>query len=62
MHATWVHMISTMEGHLDGRQIQVKSFSNYAEAEAYVRTSSIPLSAYLAYQLVVCDHPRQHLR
>jgi len=30
------------------RHIQVKSFDNYAEAEAYVRTSAIPVSAYLA--------------
>ncbi|RWE48779.1 SH3 domain-containing protein [Mesorhizobium sp.] len=48
MHDTWVHVDQYDGGPFGRRHIQVKSFSNYAEAEAYVRTSSIPLSAYLA--------------
>ncbi|MBZ9796817.1 hypothetical protein [Mesorhizobium sp. ES1-4] len=48
MHDTWVHVDQYDSGPFGRRHIQVKSFSNYAEAEAYVRTSSIPLSAYLA--------------
>jgi hypothetical protein len=48
MHDTWVHVDQYDSGPFGRRHIQVKSFDNYAEAEAYVRTSSIPLSAYLA--------------
>ncbi|MEI9420622.1 hypothetical protein O7A70_05470 [Mesorhizobium sp. Cs1299R1N1] len=48
MHDTWVYVDQYDSGPFGRRHIQVKSFSNYAEAEAYVRTSSIPLSAYLA--------------
>lgn len=48
MHDTWVHIDQYDSGPFGQRHIQVKSFDNYAEAEAYVRTSSIPLSAYLA--------------
>ncbi|TPM21772.1 hypothetical protein FJ958_25445 [Mesorhizobium sp. B2-3-5] len=45
MHDTWDQYDG---GPFGRRHIQVKSFDNYAEAEAYVRSSSIPLSAYLA--------------
>ncbi|TPJ77181.1 MULTISPECIES: SH3 domain-containing protein [unclassified Mesorhizobium] len=48
MHDTWVHVDQYDSGPFGRRHIQVKSFDNYAEAEAYVRTSSIPVSAYLA--------------
>ncbi|TPJ15483.1 SH3 domain-containing protein [Mesorhizobium sp. B2-7-2] len=48
MHDTWIHVDQYDSGPFGRRHIQVKSFDNYAEAEAYVRTSSIPLSAYLA--------------
>lgn len=48
MHDTWVHVDQYDSGPFGRRHIQVKSFDNYAEAEAFVRTSSIPLSAYLA--------------
>lgn len=48
MHDTWVHVDQYDSGPFGRRHIQVKSFDNYAEAEAYVRTSAIPVSAYLA--------------
>jgi hypothetical protein len=48
MHDTWVHVDQYDSGPFGRRHVQVKSFDNYAEAEAYVRSSSIPLSAYLA--------------
>ncbi|TGQ27737.1 MULTISPECIES: hypothetical protein [unclassified Mesorhizobium] len=48
MHDTWVHVDQYDSGPFGKRHIQVKSFDNYAEAEAYVRSASIPLSAYLA--------------
>lgn len=48
MHDTWVHVDQYDGGPFGRRHIQIKSFDNYAEAEAYVRSASIPLSAYLA--------------
>lgn len=48
MHDTWVHVDQYNSGPFGERHIQVKSFDNYAEAEAYVRSASIPLAAYLA--------------
>ncbi|RVD55062.1 MAG: hypothetical protein EOS30_11065 [Mesorhizobium sp.] len=48
MHDTWVHVDQYDSGPFGKRHIQVKSFDNYADAESYVRTASIPLSAYLA--------------
>ncbi|MER8369686.1 hypothetical protein [Mesorhizobium sp. M1378] len=48
MHDTWVHVDQYDSGPFGRRHVQVKSFDNYAEAESYVRSSSIPLSAYLA--------------
>ncbi|RWD74795.1 SH3 domain-containing protein [Mesorhizobium sp.] len=48
VHDTWVHVDQYDSGPFGRRHIQVKSFDNYAEAEAYVRSSSIPVSAYLA--------------
>ncbi|RUW74809.1 MULTISPECIES: hypothetical protein [unclassified Mesorhizobium] len=48
MHDTWVHVDQYDSGPFGKRHIQVKSFDNYAEAAAYVRSASIPLSAYLA--------------
>ncbi|BAB51286.1 mlr4688 [Mesorhizobium japonicum MAFF 303099] len=48
MHDTWIHVDQYDSGPFGKRHIQVKSFGDYAAAEAYVRSSSIPLSAYLA--------------
>lgn len=48
MHDTWVHVDQYDSGPFGRRHIQVKSFGDYGAAEAYVRSSSIPLSAYLA--------------
>lgn len=48
MHDTWVHVEQYDSGPFGKSHIQVKSFDNYADAEAYVRSASIPLSAYLA--------------
>ncbi len=48
MHDTWVFVDQYETGPFNERHIQVKSFDNYAEAEAYVRSSAIPVTAYLA--------------
>ncbi|RNJ42372.1 hypothetical protein B5V01_28415 [Mesorhizobium erdmanii] len=47
MHDTWVHVDQYDSGPLGEFHVQVKSFDNLAEAESYVRSSSVPLSAYL---------------
>ncbi|MER9233793.1 hypothetical protein NKI56_17115 [Mesorhizobium sp. M0622] len=48
MHDTWVYVDQYESGPFGQRHIQVKSFDNLAETEAYVRSASIPLVAYLA--------------
>ena len=48
MHHTWVFVEQFESGRFDRRHIQVKSFDNYADAQAYVRASSLPLAAHLA--------------
>ncbi|RWC00591.1 MAG: hypothetical protein EOQ56_15035 [Mesorhizobium sp.] len=48
MHDTWVYVDQYESGPFEQRHIQVKSFDNLADASAYARSSSIPLSAYLA--------------
>ncbi|RWP51361.1 hypothetical protein [Mesorhizobium sp.] len=48
MHDTWVYVDQYESGPFGQRHIQVKSFDNLADASAYVRSSSIPLAAYLA--------------
>lgn len=48
LHHTWVYVDQFESGLFGHRHIQVKSFDNYAETEAYVRASPIPLAAYLA--------------
>lgn len=48
MHDTWVYVDQYESGPFGQRHIQVKSFDNLADASAYVRSSSIPLTAYLA--------------
>ncbi|HHZ07678.1 MAG TPA: hypothetical protein GX405_02740 [Rhizobiales bacterium] len=48
MHHTWVYVDQFESGPFDQRHIQVKIFESYGEAEAYVRTATIPLAAYLA--------------
>lgn len=48
LHDTWVLVDQFESGHFDARHIQVKSFDNYADAEAYVRSSQLRLAAYLA--------------
>ncbi|WP_345892483.1 hypothetical protein [Mesorhizobium amorphae] len=47
MHDTWVHVDQYESGTFGKLHIQVKSFDNLVEAESYVRSASIPLSAYL---------------
>ncbi|TIV73028.1 MAG: hypothetical protein E5V89_02445 [Mesorhizobium sp.] len=47
MHDTWVHVDQYESGAVGKLHIQVKSFDNLVEAESYVRSAPIPLSAYL---------------
>lgn len=46
LHDTWVYVDQFARSPFDRRRIQVRSFDNAAAAEAYVRSSPIPLSAY----------------
>lgn len=48
LHDTWVHVDQYASGPFAHRHIQVKSFDNLAETEAYIRSSPVPLTAYLA--------------
>lgn len=48
MHDTWVHVDQYQSGAFEQRHIQIRSFDNYADAEAFVRSSSLPLAIYLA--------------
>jgi hypothetical protein len=49
MHHTWVWVAQYDSGPFAERHIQVKSFGNYADSTAYVRsTYNVPLSVYLA--------------
>ncbi len=48
MHYTWVHVTQFEDDAGEGRYVQVRSFSTLPEAEAFVRTSPVPLSAHLA--------------
>lgn len=48
LHHTWVFVDQYESGRFDHRHIQVKSFDNYSDAEAYVRASTMPLAAHLA--------------
>ncbi|RJT28766.1 hypothetical protein D3227_33655 [Mesorhizobium waimense] len=48
MHDTRVYVDQYESGPFGQRHVQVKSFDKLAEAESYVRSASIPLSAYLA--------------
>ncbi|QPC89734.1 SH3 domain-containing protein [Mesorhizobium sp. INR15] len=47
MHDTWVHVDQYDSGPFGQFHVQVKSFDNLAEAESYVRSAPVPLSAYL---------------
>ncbi|WP_313059952.1 SH3 domain-containing protein [Agrobacterium cavarae] len=48
VHHNWVKVDQFLSQPLDNRFIQIKSFDNFAEAAAYVRDSSLPVTAYLA--------------
>ncbi|MHA6687848.1 hypothetical protein [Mesorhizobium sp. A556] len=48
MHDTWVYVDQFESGPFSQRHVQIKSFDNLSDAEAYVRSAPIPLSAYLA--------------
>jgi hypothetical protein len=48
LHDTWVYVDQYESGPFEERHIQVKSFENFADAEAYVRSSRIPVTAYMA--------------
>jgi hypothetical protein len=44
----WVKVDQFLDQPFDTRYIEIENFDDYAEAEAYVRSSKLPLSAYLA--------------
>lgn len=48
MHDTWVYIDQYESGPFGHRHIQIKSFDNLSDAETYVHSSPIPVSAYLA--------------
>jgi hypothetical protein len=48
LHDTWVYVDQYESGPFEERHIQVKSFETFADAEAYVRSSRIPVAAYMA--------------
>lgn len=48
LHDTWVYVDQFESGPFAHRHIQVKSFDNLAETEAYILASTVPLIAYLA--------------
>lgn len=48
VHHNWVKVDQFLSQPFDNRFIQIKSFDNFAEAAAYVRGSSLPVTAYLA--------------
>lgn len=48
LHDTWVHVDQFENGPFAHRHVQVKSFDNFPETESYIRSSPIPLTAYLA--------------
>lgn len=48
LHHSWVFVDQYESGPFAQRHVQIKSFDNYREAEAFIRSSSLPLRAYLA--------------
>ncbi len=47
LHETQVSVREYDGGAFEDRHVQIRSFDNYADAEAFVRASSLPLAAYL---------------
>lgn len=48
MHHTWVAVDQFVSGASDHRHIQIKSFEQLLHVQAYVRSTSLPVSVYLA--------------
>lgn len=48
LHHNWVKVDQFLKQPFENRYIQIKSFDNFPEAEAFVRGSGLPLTAYLA--------------
>jgi hypothetical protein len=48
LHQSWVAVREYETAAFDKRFIQVRSFSTYADAESFVRHSTLPVAAYLA--------------
>lgn len=48
MHHSWVFVDQFEGGQFDDRHVQVKSFNNLRDTQAYIQGSTIPLVAYLA--------------
>lgn len=48
LHHTWVYVDQYDGGPYDQRHIQIKSFDNLADAASFVRSSRLPVRAYLA--------------
>ncbi|MEY9783963.1 hypothetical protein [Sinorhizobium fredii] len=47
LHETQLSVREYDGGAFEDRHVQIRSFDNYADAEAFVGASSLPLSAYL---------------
>jgi hypothetical protein len=48
LHHSWVKVDQFLNQPFDNTYIQIARFDDYGEAEAYIRNSKLPLSAYLA--------------
>jgi hypothetical protein len=48
VHHNWVRVDQFLQNPFEDRFIQVASFDNFAEAEAYARAAKLPLAVYLA--------------
>ena len=48
MHHSWVHVDQYESGPFGQRHVQIKSADNLGEVESFVRSSRLPLAAYMA--------------
>lgn len=58
MHDTWVLVDQFESGSFHARHIQIKSFSDYANAEQYIRSSGMRLAPFLSTNTVRKDSRR----
>ncbi|WP_296096978.1 SH3 domain-containing protein [uncultured Agrobacterium sp.] len=48
LHHNWVRVDQFLDQPFENRFIQIRSFDNYSDAAAYVQSSDLPVTAYLA--------------